>query len=179
MCETRAIPFAIQWSLLKGIHLNPTYSVVRLPDSRQSTVFTSDLAPYPPAHNDSEDPPNTNPFPESDDLGDDMGDVAADVADGVRGEEKNDALFQRTWSVTVNRLCRAGLPVGANPLIGMVLMSVQFEWERLWRFVCCCLAVLMSLSRNFYCCHNSSRQLAFVFHSGCRAGSAVVAITCS
>jgi len=56
------------------------------------------------------------------------------------------ALFQRSllsMTLSLNRLCRAGLPVDANPLIGMVLMSLQFEWGWLWRFVCCCLALTL------------------------------------
>jgi len=58
-----------------------------------------------------------------------MGDVAADEADGVRGEGENDeSSVPRTLPVTVNWLCRAGLPADANPLISMVLMSLQFEW---------------------------------------------------
>jgi len=39
---------------------NPTYSVVRLPDDRESTASTSDLAPYPHAHNESGNPSNTD-----------------------------------------------------------------------------------------------------------------------
>jgi len=51
--------------------------------------------------------------------------------------------------MTVNTLCRAGLPVDANPLVAMISMSRQFERGRLWRFVCCCLAAFMSLSGSF------------------------------
>jgi len=121
------------------------------------------------AHNDSEHPPNTDSFPETDGVGgDDMGDVAADEADGVRGEGKmTKALFQRTLSVTVYRLCRAGLPVDANPLMGVVLTLLQIEWGKLLRLVCCCIVALMSLSRNVDCCHDRSGQLAFVFHGEC------------
>ena len=71
---------------------NSTYSVVRLPDGRESTVSSSDLAPCPPAHNDSTDPPTTDSsLPESDGVGgDDLGDVPADEADSVRSEGQND-----------------------------------------------------------------------------------------
>jgi len=63
-----------------------------LPDGRKSTVSTSDLAPCPPAHNDSTDAPNTDsPLQESDGVGGvDKGDVPADEADGARGEGQND-----------------------------------------------------------------------------------------
>ena len=37
-----------------------TYSVVRLPDGRESTVSASDLAPYPHSYDESENPPNTD-----------------------------------------------------------------------------------------------------------------------
>jgi len=78
-------PFCDPVELVEG---NPTYSVVRLPDGRERTVSTSDLAPCPPAHNDSEDPPNTDCFLETDGVGgDDMGDGAADEAEGVLGGE--------------------------------------------------------------------------------------------
>ena len=39
---------------------NSTYSAVRLPDGRESTVSTSDLARYPHSYNESENPPNTD-----------------------------------------------------------------------------------------------------------------------
>ena len=65
---------------------------MRLPDGGESTVSISDLAPCPPVHNDSTDPPNTDSsLPESDGVGgNDMGDEPADEADGVRGEGQND-----------------------------------------------------------------------------------------
>ena len=74
------------------VEANSTYPVVRLPDARESTVSTSDLAPCPHAHNNSTDPPNTDSsLPESDGVGGvDMGNVPADEADGVLGEGHND-----------------------------------------------------------------------------------------
>jgi len=59
--------------------------------ARESTVSTSDLAPYPPAHNGNADPANTDYLPESDGVcGNDVEDVAADEPDGVRLEKEND-----------------------------------------------------------------------------------------
>ena len=70
---------------------NPTYSVVRLRDGRESTVSTSDLAPYPPAHNGNADPANSDTLLESDGVcGNDVEDVAADETDGVRFEKETD-----------------------------------------------------------------------------------------
>ena len=91
MCEIRATLFATQWSLLKVIRRSPTYSVVRSPDGRENTVSTADLAPCPPAHNDRNNPPNSDTFPESDHVGgNDIGDVAAEEADGLQGEREID-----------------------------------------------------------------------------------------
>jgi len=45
-----------------------------------------------------------------------------------------------------------------------------YQWSSLsglWRFVCYCLAALMSLSRNVDCCQDSSGQMAFVFYGEC------------
>jgi len=39
---------------------NSTYSVVRLPDGRDSTVSTSDLAPYPHSYDESANPPSSD-----------------------------------------------------------------------------------------------------------------------
>jgi len=82
-------PFCDPVELVEG---NPTYSVVRSPDGRESRVSTSDLARCPPADNDSTDPPNTDSsLPESDGVGsNDMGDVPADEADDMRGDGQND-----------------------------------------------------------------------------------------
>jgi len=64
---------------------------VRLRDGRESTVSTSDLAPYPPAHYGNADPANIDSLPESDGVcGNDVEDVAADETDGVRFEKEND-----------------------------------------------------------------------------------------
>ena len=65
---------------------NSTYSVVRLPDGKEGTASTSDLAPYPSSHNESEDPPNTDcTLPETNGVGDDMrGETVDEAADGVR-----------------------------------------------------------------------------------------------
>jgi len=42
-----------------GCRRESTYSVVRLTGGRESTVSTSDLAPYPPSHDENKDPPYT------------------------------------------------------------------------------------------------------------------------
>jgi len=120
-------PFCDPVELVEG---NSTFSVVRLPDGRESTVSTSDLAPCPPAHNDSTDPPNTDSsLPESDGVGgDDMGDVPADEADSVRSEGQNDesSVPEDIVSDTEPALPRRSTR-RRKPLIGMVLMSLQFE----------------------------------------------------
>jgi len=50
----------------------------------------------------------------------------------------------------------------------------------LWRFVCCSLAALMSLSCNVDCCHDSSGHLALVFTASVeRTATLLPAITCT
>jgi len=70
-----------------------------------------------------------------------------------------------------------------NRKISAFAKNVQVGSARhflLWRFVCCCLAALMSLSHNVDCCHDSSGQLAFVFYGECWASLFdVVVIMCS
>jgi len=87
--RNKSDPFCDPVELVEG---NPTYSdVVRIRYGRESTVSTSDLAPYPPAHNGNANPANTDSLPESDGLcGNDVEDVAADETDGVRSEKEND-----------------------------------------------------------------------------------------
>jgi len=132
----------------------------------EKAVSTSDLAPYPPVHNSNADPVNTDSLPESDGLcSNNVEDVAADKTDGVRCEKEND---KSSISEDIASESEPALPCRSTrrrkPLIGMVSMPRQFERERLWRFVCCCLAAFMSLSRNVNCCHNHLGHLAFVFY---------------
>jgi len=76
-------PFCDPVELVEG---NPTYSVVRLPDGKESTVSTSDLAPYPPSPDESENPPETVGV-----GGVDLRDAAVDEAvDDVRREVESD-----------------------------------------------------------------------------------------
>jgi len=72
---------------------NPTHSVVRLPDGKECTVSTSDLAPCPPSPVESESPPNTDfTLLETSGVGRvDVRDAAVDEAvDDVRGEVEGD-----------------------------------------------------------------------------------------
>ena len=57
LVRRKADPFCDPVELMEG---NPTYSVVRLPDGKECTVSTSDLAPCPPSPDESESPPNTD-----------------------------------------------------------------------------------------------------------------------
>ena len=88
------------------------------------------------------------------------------------------ALFQRTLSVTVNRLCRAGLPADVNPLIGMVLMSLQFEWGCLWRSVCCCLTLNLFICGTLIAATTARGSWRFYFKASVEQGL-LIAITCS
>jgi len=162
---------------------SPTYSIVRLPDGRESTVSTSDLAPCPPADNDSTDPPTTDSsLPESDGVGGvDLGDVPADEADGVRGEGQNDessvpeVIVSDTEPALPRRSTRRRKPPD----------RYGFNVSSIWMGVIVEIRVLLPRpyfvsSRNVDCCHDSSGQFAFVFHGECWASLlVVVAIMCS
>jgi len=82
MCEIRGFPFCDPVELVEG---DRTYSVVRSPDGRESTVSTSDLSPCPP-HDECEDPP-TLPSQKLTVWASATWEEAADEADGMRGEE--------------------------------------------------------------------------------------------
>jgi len=135
-------PFCDPVELAEG---NPTYSVVCLPDGRESTVSTSDLAPYPPSHDENLDSPDTDSArPETDD---DVRGVAVDeVVDGVRDEEVDeDSVLEKADSVPALPR-RAGLPADVHPMTVVVLMTRDLNGGRLRRFVCCCLAALVACS---------------------------------
>jgi len=145
MCEIRTTPFVIQWSLWKGIPLN-RLCVYQMAEKAQSLSpiwlralpFTTTARTHqtltPLSRNLTVWVATTWEMNQRTKL------TVYEVKDKM-----TKALFQRTLSVALNRLCRAGLHVVANPLIGMVSMSRQFDREILWRLVCCCLAALICL----------------------------------
>ena len=111
-------PFCDPVELVEG---NPTYSVVRLPDGKESTVSTSDLAPYSPS------------LPTKARTRRKLSVLAALTCE-MRQWMKLLTTYDVKWKVTrtlfqrkltVNRFCSAGLPADANPLIVMVLMSLS------------------------------------------------------
>jgi len=82
-------PFCNPVELVEG---NLTYSVVRLPDGKECTVSTSDLAQCPPS-DESDSPPYTDStLPEASGVGRvDVRDAAVDEAvDNIRGEVDGD-----------------------------------------------------------------------------------------
>jgi len=106
---------------------NPTYSAVRLPDGKEYTVPTSDLAPCPPSPDERESPPSTeSTLLETSGVGCvDMRDAAVDKAvDNVRGEvECDEDIVPKKTDSEPDFLCRS--TCSSEFLIVMVLMSLS------------------------------------------------------
>jgi len=121
-------PFCDPVELVEG---NPTYSVVRLPDGKESTVPPSDLTPHPPSPDESENPPSTDStLQETGGVGGvDVRDAAVDEAvDDVQGEVESDedSVPEKTDSEPV--LLRQSTR-SRKPLIVMILMSLSLVFN--------------------------------------------------
>ena len=152
-CEIRAIPFAIPWDLWKQIPfiLLCAYRMV------EKAVFTSDLAPYPPAHNGNADPANTDSLPESDGVcGDNVGDVAADEADGV-GENDESSVPEDIACDSERALPRRSTRSRKPP------DRYGFNVASIWTVEIVEIRVLSPLSRNVDCCHDRSGSWRLYF----------------